>query len=130
VAAPASERNEYPESSTGRPSSGVNGRASPAPSWSSSGGRWSTRQPRLANQAALIGVSGRRSGWRKWLGTNWPPLTTPALAVNTRSGTSASGSITTTSAPAASSVATSPSHWARACSGSTDTSRLIQGLIS
>ena len=74
---------------------------------------------RSANQAALTSVSGWRSGWRKWLGTNRPArvvpvlgstraLTTPALAVNTRSGTSGWGSICSTSAPAARNAATSP----------------------
>ena len=42
--------------------------------------------------------------------TNWPPLTTPALAVNTRSGRFSTGGIVSTAAPAASNVARKPRH--------------------
>ena len=141
VAAPASGAERVADSSTVCPASGVKGRASPAPSWSSSAGSRSTCQLRSANHAALTSVSGWRSGWRRWLGTNRPApvvpvlgstraLTTPALAVNTRSGTSGWGSICSTVAPAARNAATSPAHSVSARSGSTVTSRRIHGLIS
>src|SRR3954470_9320348 len=61
---------------------------------------------------------------------NWRPLTRPALAVNTMSGTPGCGSRSSISAPAVRSATTSPSHSCRARSRSTATSSCIHALIS
>ena len=67
--------------------------ASPAPSWNVFSGRCSTAKPFAANHASKWGDSFARTSCRKWLLRKVLWNTSPALAVNTRSGRFGCGAI-------------------------------------
>ena len=87
-------------------------------------------EPCSRNHAVKRASSGRRWAWRKRLGTKLRPSTSPALAVNTMSGTSSPGAIRWIFAERAS-AACSVSHCRCACAVSArSTCACIHGLIT